>query len=41
VVIDRVIAPICYHILFGDRDVSPAYCRSLLAGLAASDQRPD
>ena len=37
VVIDRVIAPICYHILFGDRDVSPAYCHSLLAGLTAGD----
>lgn len=32
-VIDRVIAPICYHILFGDRDVTPEYCQDLLATL--------
>ena len=32
-IIDRVIAPICYHILFGDRDVSADYCRSLLTQL--------
>lgn len=31
--IDRLIAPVIYHILFADRDVSPAYCRSLLADL--------
>ncbi|MDR3373422.1 MAG: TetR/AcrR family transcriptional regulator [Ancalomicrobiaceae bacterium] len=30
-VIDRVIAPIVYHILFRDRDVEPDYCRQLLA----------
>ena len=28
--IDRLIAPINYHILFGDRDVGPDYCRTLL-----------
>lgn len=32
-VIDLVVAPIVYHILFGDRDPSPEYCRSLLARL--------
>ncbi|MDB5648732.1 MAG: Bacterial regulatory protein tetR family [Hyphomicrobiales bacterium] len=36
-IIDRVIAPICFHILFGDRDVSADYCRGLLAGLRAVD----
>jgi AcrR family transcriptional regulator len=30
-IIDHVIAPICYHILFGDRGLSADYCRSLLA----------
>jgi AcrR family transcriptional regulator len=30
-VIDRVVAPITYHILFGDRDVDPDYCRRLVA----------
>ncbi len=30
---DRLIAPINYHILFGDRDVAPAYCQHLLAQL--------
>jgi AcrR family transcriptional regulator len=29
--IDFVMAPVMYHILFGDRDVSPDYCRSLVA----------
>ncbi|CAN7227775.1 TetR-like C-terminal domain-containing protein [Neorhizobium sp. LjRoot104] len=28
--IDFVVAPIIYHILFGDREVSPDYCRSLV-----------
>lgn len=28
--IDQLIAPICYHILFSDRDVGPEYCRVLL-----------
>jgi AcrR family transcriptional regulator len=32
-IIDRVWAPIVYHILFRDRDVTPDYCRSLLATL--------
>lgn len=32
-IVDRVIAPICYHILFGDRDVDPDYCLRLLASL--------
>lgn len=32
-IFDRVFAPICYHILFGDRDVGPDYCRGLLTGL--------
>ncbi|WP_127902550.1 TetR/AcrR family transcriptional regulator [Solirhodobacter olei] len=31
-VLDRTIAPICYHILFGDREVTPDYCRTLLTG---------
>ena len=30
-VMDRVIAPIMYHILFRDRDVAPDYCRRLVA----------
>lgn len=32
-VIDVVIAPIVYHILFGDRMTDEAYCRALLARL--------
>ena len=32
-VTDHVVAPILYHIMYGDRDVTPAYCRSLLARL--------
>lgn len=32
-VIDHVVAPIVYHILFGDRTAPPAYCRDLLARL--------
>lgn len=31
-ILDRIFAPIAYHILFRDRDVGPDYCRSLLAG---------
>jgi len=31
--IDRLVAPINYHILFGDRDVGPEYCRTLLGRL--------
>lgn len=33
--IDIVIAPIVYHILFGDREPDPAYCRTLLSRLEA------
>ena len=29
--IDFVMAPVMYHILFGDREVTPDYCRSLVA----------
>jgi len=32
-VTDHVVAPIIYHILYGDRDVTAAYCQSLLARL--------
>lgn len=32
-IIDAVVAPIVYHILFRDRDVTASYCRSLLAQL--------
>jgi hypothetical protein len=32
-IIDTVISPIIYHILFRDRDVTPDYCRELLARL--------
>jgi AcrR family transcriptional regulator len=32
-VIDHVVAPIIYHILYGDREPTPDYCRSLLARL--------
>jgi AcrR family transcriptional regulator len=32
-IIDAVISPIIYHILFRDRDVTPDYCRELLARL--------
>ncbi len=32
-VIDHVVAPIIYHILYRHRDVTPDYCRSLLARL--------
>lgn len=30
-IVDHVVAPIIYHILFGDRDLSPAYGRALVA----------
>ncbi|MDX3927413.1 MAG: TetR/AcrR family transcriptional regulator C-terminal ligand-binding domain-containing protein [Shinella sp.] len=33
--VDRVVAPIVYHILFGDRDPSPDYCRSLVGKFLA------
>ena len=29
--LDDVVAPILYRILFGGRDLTPAYCRALLA----------
>jgi AcrR family transcriptional regulator len=32
-IIDRVWAPIIFHILYRDREVTPAYCRSLIAAL--------
>jgi AcrR family transcriptional regulator len=32
-VIDHVVAPILYHILFDDRPTTPAYCHQLLARL--------
>lgn len=32
-VTDHVVAPIIYHILYGDRDVTPDYCHALLARL--------
>jgi len=37
--IDRLVAPINYHILFGDRDVGPAYCRILLDRLPLNAAR--
>jgi len=37
-VIDHVVAPIIYHILFGDRTMTPAYCRQLLARLRSLPQ---
>ncbi len=38
-VIDEVIAPICYHILFRDREVGPDYCRSLLTRIPLATAR--
>jgi AcrR family transcriptional regulator len=32
-VTDHVVAPIIYHIMYGHRDITPDYCRSLLARL--------
>jgi len=32
-VTDHVVAPLIYHILYGDREPTPDYCRSLLARL--------
>ena len=37
--IDRLIAPLNYHILFGDRDVGPEYCRILLDRLPLNADR--
>lgn len=30
-IVDHVVAPLIYHIMFGDREVSEQYCRELLA----------
>jgi len=38
-IIDTVISPIVYHILFRDRDVTPEYCRELLAKLPPPERR--
>ena len=32
-IVDQVVAPIIYHVLFSDRDVNAGYCRELLARL--------
>jgi AcrR family transcriptional regulator len=37
-VIDHVVAPIVYHILYGDRDLTLAYCRRLLDRLQSLPQ---
>ena len=37
-VTDHVVAPIVYHILFNDREMTPAYCRQLLARLRSLPQ---
>jgi AcrR family transcriptional regulator len=39
-IVDQVVAPIVYHILFADRDVGPDYCRALL-GRAQLRALPD
>jgi AcrR family transcriptional regulator len=39
-VVDRIVAPIVYHILFNDRGVAPEYCRELVDALAAEEIRP-
>lgn len=38
--VDRVVAPIVYHILYGDREVTPAYCLALLAGALRAPGAP-
>jgi len=38
-IIDHVVSPIVYHILFRDRDVTPAYCRELLAHIPFDTSR--
>ncbi|MBC7578807.1 MAG: TetR/AcrR family transcriptional regulator C-terminal ligand-binding domain-containing protein [Tardiphaga sp.] len=38
-VTDHVVAPIIYHILYGDRDVTPDYCHALLARLRSTPAR--
>jgi AcrR family transcriptional regulator len=37
-VFDHVVAPLVYHILFGDRAVTPAYCHQLLARVRSLPQ---
>jgi AcrR family transcriptional regulator len=37
-VIDHVVAPIVYHILFDDRELTPDYCHQLLARLRSLSQ---
>jgi hypothetical protein len=37
-VIDHVVAPIVYHILYGDRELTLAYCHSLLDRLQSLPQ---
>ncbi|MBB5049121.1 AcrR family transcriptional regulator [Rhodopseudomonas rhenobacensis] len=37
-VIDHVMAPIIYHILYDDREITPAYCHALLARLLSLPQ---
>jgi AcrR family transcriptional regulator len=39
-VIDHVVAPIVYHILFDDRETTPGYCHQLLKRLRSLPQRP-
>ncbi len=34
-IVDRVVAPIVYHILFGDRGLTPDYCRGLVTSALA------
>jgi AcrR family transcriptional regulator len=38
-IIDEVVAPIIYHVLFRDRQVNPDYCRALLAHLPQQASR--
>jgi AcrR family transcriptional regulator len=40
-VIDHVVAPIIYHILFGDRKATPEYCRQLLDQLRSLPQHAE
>ena len=40
-VIDHVVAPIIYHILYDDREITPDYCHALLARLRAPAARPE
>lgn len=36
--IDRVVAPMVYHILFGDRQLTPPYCLNLIAAVVSLRQ---